>query len=137
MINVVAFAPEHLSQIKLKEVYAREGVRKSVSPGSLTILHESQPIAIFGGFFIGDGNYQVWGLVSDGVKKSPIAFHKAVQLLISEWFARLSIRRMQMSVQCGYEEGWHWAKSLGFRSEGVMKKYAPDGSDCWLFARTL
>lgn len=133
-IQLVHYAPEHLSQIKLKAVYEGEAPRGDVA-GALTFMHEGKPIAIFGGSFVSRGVFRVWGLISEDVKKIPLTFHKAVKLTIQHWAERLNLHRVEMSVMVGFMEGWKWAVSLGFACEGVMRQYGPQRGDYWLFAR--
>lgn len=37
--------------------------------------------------------------------------------------------RIQTKVKAGFEKGIRWVEGLGLHSEGVMERYAPDGSD--------
>lgn len=134
MIKIVPTTPEHLEKIELRAAFENE--RKPIdAPGAITLLKEGSPIAIFGGYVLAPGVYQVWGLVSDQVKECPMAFHRSVKLLLSYQIHNLKVRRTQMSVRCGFQAGWRWATALGFRPEGIMKQYGPDGSDYWLFGR--
>lgn len=134
MVEVVDYKPEHLEKIALKSCH--EGERPNEIRGNaLTLLGRGVPLAIFGWYFICPGVVQVWGLVSDEAAKAKKSFHNTVKLLISFAFERHPILRMQISVRTSYQTGWKWAKSLGFECEGVMKKYGPGGTDCWLFAK--
>lgn len=48
---------------------------------------------------------------------------------------RHGYRRVEASVEDGFDAGHRWAAALGFEREGLMRAYAPDGADCWLYAR--
>jgi hypothetical protein len=134
MIKVRPFRPEDYEKIRLKSIYGPEKIEGVLGP-AFTFLIDEQPIAIFGMYLIGPGLGQVWALTSDDLRREALGFHKAVLGLIYWSFDNWKLRRMQMSVRVGYTEGWKWARSLGFKCEGVMKAYSPDGTDCWLFAR--
>jgi len=134
-IRVAHYTPEHFSRIKLKEVMAKDLGEISTCNGSVTFLVDDEPVAIFGGFFISQGVFQVWSLMSESVRKYPLAFHKSVKEMIDHWFERLNMTRMQMSVRVDHVEGARWAELLGFSCEGTMKKYGPTGDDHKLFAR--
>lgn len=134
MIKIIPTTPEHLAQIELRECFAGEE-RPTQAPNAVTMIVDGVPIAIFGGYRVGSGIYQLWGLVSDRVKDYPASFHRCVKLMLNYHIDSLKLRRVQLSVKVGFVVGWKWAKSLGFACEGIMKSYGPDGSDYWLFAR--
>lgn len=135
-LTVVEFKPEHLENISLKEIHSGE-IPKAVTTYALTILDKETPLAIFGGFFFVPGIIHFWGLVSDDVRKKPIAFHKMVRHLLEFYENRDKPRRMQIDVKADYLEGKKWAKSLGFELEGTMKNYGVNGEDFHLYGRAL
>lgn len=51
------------------------------------------------------------------------------------FFKTCGIRRIEATVDVGFEAGERWMKMLGFKHEGLMKAYRPDGGDMNLFAR--
>jgi hypothetical protein len=133
MIKIVRFAPDHLEQLNLRP---EQGEKPEMVGGNvLTFLHDEKPIAIVGWFLLAPGVAQCWALISEDVKKCPKSFHKNILLLLRWHQDKFEIRRFQMSVSCEFQTGWRWAKALGFTCEGIMKKYAANGSDCWLFGR--
>ncbi|HEV2673379.1 MAG TPA: hypothetical protein VGV37_02490 [Aliidongia sp.] len=60
------------------------------------------------------------------------ALHRCRQQLRA--LAAEGYRRLECSVVVGHAEGLHWAQRLGFKSEGRMRAYGPDGGDHWLMA---
>ena len=46
-----------------------------------------------------------------------------------------SERRMEAHVLDGFMAGHKWMRILGFKPEGLMRKWSPFGEDCWLYAR--
>ena len=44
-------------------------------------------------------------------------------------------RRIETAVLHGFSAAHRWAWKLGFRPEGPMEKYAPNGDTYWLYAR--
>jgi hypothetical protein len=136
MIRIVEFQPEHIEQIELKPCHRTELKDKTVTTYAITFLKEDRPIAIFGGYCPLEGVMQFWGMVSDGVRECPVAFHKTCKSFLEFYQSKYTLRRMQINVRVDYPEGYRWAKALGFELEGVMKKYGPDGTDYALFGRT-
>ena len=136
MLDFVDFIPDHLERIKIRS--AQDGERpKSIRGPAVTILSDGEPLAIFGWYFICPGVVQIWAFVSEGVSEHKKSFHKACKAFLANGIGPVGARRIQFSVRCGFQQGWRWAKALGFRCEGVMEQYAPDGQPCWLFARTF
>lgn len=54
---------------------------------------------------------------------------------VKRWLDACPYRRIETWVMCGHESGERWAKMLGFRMEGRMDCYLPDGHAAYLFAR--
>lgn len=77
------------------------------------------------------GRFYVWGLLADRIG------HKMVTITRSgrRFMENLPHRRIEMTVTAGHEEGFRWAKLLGFQCEGLMRCYGPQGEDCFLFSR--
>jgi hypothetical protein len=139
-IRAEPYQHHHFAELypKLKETYSGD-VDPDMIPRdafATTFFLGGEPIAIFGARQLHRHVFQVWAFTTEAVKKHPRSFHKMVLDLIAFWFGYAQLHRMQMSVRCGYMEGWKWAKALGFKCEGTMKNYSPGGYDCWLFART-
>jgi hypothetical protein len=135
-IQVVPYAPEHLARMKIRDDSKTHPI-KSVSLPAITLTHKGIPIAVFGWMHPDPGMMHVWSLITDDIRFVAFQFHKEVLRLIAHAFERFKLRRMQMSVRAGYHEGWSWACSLGFVCEGTMQRYGIDGTDYWLFARTV
>ena len=136
MINVVNYHPDHLRDICLKSVFKAENI-KEVNTQAITLMGEKRPYAIVGGKFIYPGVFRVWALISEDVYKIPMAFHRMIIRLISNYAKAFNIRRMEMEVSKNFQEGLRWASKLGFKPEGLMEKYMLDGTDAYLMARVF
>jgi hypothetical protein len=134
MIRIVDYKPEHLAAIELRECHRTERP-ESIQTQAVTFLKDEEPLAILGWYQMMPGVGQGWALLSEKVTTCPIAFHKAVKSFLAFVFYKFKLRRLQISVRVGYQKGYYWAKSLGFICEGIMNRYAPDDTACWLFAR--
>jgi hypothetical protein len=132
-LRIVEYKPEHLQNLKLRS--EQESERPPMISGeAYTFLFDDMPVAIIGWRLLSAGILQVWTLLADRVE-CPIRLHRAIGHMIDHGFDVLALRRMQMSVRCGFAAGWNWASALGFSCEGVMQNYGPDGHPYWLFAR--
>lgn len=134
MIKIEKFKPEHFLKIKLRDCHSKENINLVSGDLVFTFLFDDEPIAILGGIPILPGVMQLWGLVSDSVKKCPITFHKVVKRM-SEEYLKGNYQRLQMTVRSDHPEGSKWARALGFQCEGIMRKYGPDGSDYLMFSK--
>ena len=132
MIDIFPYAPHHFDWLNIREAGA---VRPHPSAQAVSLFVGEEIIAILGGVMILEGVMLVWALVSDKIRKYPVEFHKTVKGLIDYQMDR-GVRRMQLTVKSSYEMGARWAEALGFQREGTMRKYHPDGSDSFLYART-
>jgi hypothetical protein len=87
---------------------------------------------VCGGIIInGHGIGQLWSFLS---------VHASVHMLpITRFGVRLltlqSARRIEATTRCNFAAGCRWLSLLGFEVEGVMRKFDPDGSDHYLYAR--
>ena len=135
MIKIVDYELKHLLELRPSSCHLGEEHVNEISSPAVSFIHNGHAIAIFGGFMLAPKVMQVWGLVSDGVKKKPLAFHKAMKLMLEHVMESRELNRMQMSVRTGQPAAWKWAVALGFKCEGKMLKYGVDGTDYFLFAR--
>lgn len=136
VIQVVPFLPEHLETIHVRDEQKGE-IPGKVLTDAVTFMVHDLPIAILGYFLIAPRVVQVWAIIGNEISLCPIAFHKQVLHFINWGFEYFTLQRMQMSVKIHYSKAIKWAESLGFKYEGRMKLYHFDGSDCYLFARTV
>lgn len=133
MIKVVPYSPEHLKAIQVRPECGDKP--ESVIGVAVTFMLEDKPVAILGGHMIARGVGQGWSLISMDATKVPVSLHKNARLFIRYVEERFALQRIQISVRCTFAGGWRWAEGLGFACEGIMRSYASDGGDCWLFAR--
>jgi len=143
MIEVRASRPDDILKLNKLEVFKSDEtldqrIATDIRNGDSfchTLVCDDLPIAIIGGSLMWPGVMHVWTVLGEEIKKCPSAFHKKVKEMIELYADGLKLWRMQMDVNGKYDSGLDWAEALGFKFECVMKKYGPDGSDHWLFAR--
>lgn len=133
-LDVVPFQQIHLSEMEIKTIHKDE-LPKQVRTYAVTVVSKEKPLAVFGAFNFSPGVMHVWGIVSETVRSYPLAFHKTCEKLLTFYEVHDKPRRIQIEVRKDYTGGQRWAESLGFQQEGLMRKYGPDGSDYYLYAR--
>lgn len=80
-----------------------------------------------------EGRAVAWALVSEAAGRRMVELHRAVL----RCFEMHPFRRVETTVATHFEEGHRWARLLGFEREGTMRGYAPNGTDCDLYARVI
>lgn len=59
----------------------------------------------------------------------------AIHSAVTRFLDSTPYRRIEATVDVGFEQGHRWIKMLGFEIEGYMKAYRPDGADMLLYAK--
>lgn len=136
-IKVVPFKPEHLEKIQVGSRYAPGECPKTILTTAFTLFAGEEILAIIGGFPFIPGVVHFWGLISDAVTKYPLAFHKECLKVIRWYEVNEKPRRIQIDVRVTYREGCRWAEALGFKREGTLARWCPDGSDAYLYGRAV
>lgn len=78
-----------------------------------------------------EGRAIAWGLIAKETGPYFLKVTKAV-------FRTMELhpfRRIEASVKSDFVQGHRWAQMLGFKREGTMRAYAPNGDDHDLYAR--
>lgn len=135
MITVIDYKPEHLAKIDLKECFTPTDRPRTICTKAVTVMNGETVLAIFGAFVFVPGVMHIWGMVSKEVRKSPIGFYKISCKLLAFYEKHEKPRRIQIDIKSGDAELAHWAASLGFQCEGIMRNFDRDGSDCYLYGR--
>ena len=91
-------------------------------------------LAMAGIFPLWQGVGEAWSLFTPEALQHGVAFHlRAVKVL--KGFFDQGWWRIQTTVRADFETGILWLDRLGFKDEGLMEKYGPDGSDYIRYAR--
>ena len=138
MFTVVPFKAAHLAAMKVqtaqieatKWVTLEQAESLETSP-SYTALVDGNPVCAAGVVPMWDSRAIAWALVAELGPMNFLKCHRAAKGFLDG----CGIRRVEMSVDCGHRAAHRWARALGFRMEGVMPAYAPDGRSHALYAR--
>ena len=104
---------------------------------SFTGLVNNRPIAAGGVFHLWDGVAEGWVLATKDIYKYPIFCAKHIKQRTEIILKANKIIRIQTSVKADCDVALRFAKWLGFKKEGLMESYGPDGSDFVRFARIM
>ena len=104
---------------------------------SFTGLVNNKPIAAGGVFHLWDGVAEGWVLATKDIYKYPVFCAKHIKQRTEIILKANKIKRLQTSVKADCDVALRFAKWLGLKEEGLMKRYGPDGSDFIRFARII
>ena len=104
---------------------------------SFTGFVNNKPIAAGGVFHLWDGVAEGWVLATKDIYKYPIFCAKHIKQRTEIILKANKIKRIQTSVKADCDVALRFAKWLGFKKEGLMESYGPDGSDFVRFARIM
>ena len=137
--HIEPFRARHLEEIELQSVQI--GLRPFLKAGhalhlaeksfAFTGFQDGKPVGCAGLIELWPGRDCAWSLLSDCGPRIFLNVHRTVVRFLD---ARRT-RRTEMSVDVDHAAGQRWADLLGFRKEGLMKSYSPDGRDAYLYAK--
>lgn len=141
-MKIVAFRPEHVRALELQDAQryfagqlssADYGRMLANAGQAFTALDGDRVIACSGCMEIWDNRAMAWALIAKDAGRHMVGVHKAV----AGFLAGAKWRRIEASVDVGFEPGMRWLRMLGFQQEtpDPMRAYRPDGGDSYLFAR--
>ena len=100
-----------------------------------TGFHNDQPIVCGGINPIWEGVADVWIIMKKGSNKHKFFMLKNIKEKFEETITKRNYHRVQAVVRSDFTHGLRFAKWFNMTSEGVMKKYGPDGKDYIMVAR--
>lgn len=118
MINIEPLNPSHGFHDVVK--YSSHG------PAFVGIWNGT-PIGAAGIVILWDGLGEGWSVASSQGKYHPVAFHRAVKMMMNKCIKSHSIRRLQISVDVESPSSIIWVTMLGFKLESIMPKFGPKG----------
>ena len=99
-------------------------------------LHEGRPIAAVGVTPCWPGRGQAWTILSDEViRDHGLSLTRMTRWHLNDVTERGKLRRIEATVRAGHRAGHRWMHALGFKREGLMRRYGPEGEDHHLYAR--
>lgn len=72
-----------------------------------------------------------WALISPAAGRHFLKIHREVR----KFLTKAPFRRIEATVDVGFQPGHRWMKMLGFEPEGYLKAFRPDGGDQIMYAR--
>ena len=108
------------------------------TPPAFTVIFEDKIVGVGGMIILWDGVGEMWLMLTADCKREGIfgiiAF-QAIKNKVDELITEHKMRRVQCTVRVDFPKARKMVEALGFKLEGLMKEYCPDGCDVWLYGR--
>lgn len=75
-----------------------------------------------------------WLLTACEIERYKVFFHKAIVTMLDKAIRELSLHRVDVSVLAEHEVSIKWLERLGFKNEGLMRKFDSQGNDYYRYA---
>lgn len=133
------FRPDHLERLLLqprqdhvRHLFENPDYGKYLANGLAYAAVEGDTVLACAGLLpMWEGRAEAWALMGADLKRDFIAVHHAVRRFLSI----ADFRRIEAVVDAEFCNGKKWMERLGFRPEGLMRAYTPDGRDCIRYAK--
>ena len=139
------FKKEHADQIisygmnhKLMEVdasYKDHRICLADKGNAYTLFFNKKPVVAGGIYILWNGVAEGWVLANKNIFDIKFLAVKLIKQHTDELCKKNNIKRLQTSVKADFKPGVRFANWLGLETEGLMKKYGPDGTDYLRMAR--
>ena len=140
MPNITTFKKEHLDKINLLFEFPKSA-RMDYQDNKLVIgytgIEDDKILACGGVHKMWEGVGEAWLIVGKEGYDKPRTVGKYTSYIFQHILEEHGLFRIQASVSAIDERANRYAQWLGFEKEGIMRKYAPDGSDYIRYARVI
>ena len=140
MLRLEDLKPEHFNEItgQASQDYFREVIIKHPEYKEMicrqsigcTGFLDNKIIGICGITRLTDYLGEGWAYFSEDIAKAPMAVIKAIKNFLNK---QKHIRRIQCTVDVYNYKAIKFAKALGFKPEGILQAYGPEGHDHMMF----
>ncbi len=138
-MHVVPFQPHHLRALVLQEaqawmqpmLQADYGASLAKAGPCFTLEGDEGVICCAGLVNMWENRAQAWALVSADAGRHFVRIYRGMKGFLD----LQDTRRIEATVDATFAQGHRLMRMLGFKHEGLMRAYLPDGRDCDLYAR--
>jgi hypothetical protein len=142
--QLIKTTPDHIDNLDISDIhegeYSKDGLKLGVAANNVaafTLIHKDKPVAVIGMTMASPGRGIGFGIMSKSIKEHHFAIPRATRFLSYYMAETYGVHRIEMTIRADKPHLRKWAKFLGFKEEGLMKKYGPTGLDYYLCARVF
>lgn len=142
-MHLIPFEPAHLRFLVLQDAQSwmspmldkDYGEYLSKAGQCFTFQHQEKVLGCAGLVNMWENRAQAWSLLSKDAGQHFVGIFRAMLSFLN----LQDIRRIEATVDAGFEQGHRMMRMLGFKIETPepMRAYLPDGRDCHLYARVM
>ncbi len=145
-IRSVAFSPSHLFFYEMNEIEKRiwfatdqplAAMERQAGMGPcITLMSGGRPFVSWGIILLTKTSAEMW-LAADEelLRDNSRPFLRIARRTLDEIGPAMGLLRVQFTIAKGYHDGIRFAEWLKFETEGTLRRFAPDGSDCLIMSR--
>lgn len=134
------FHPAHLTEITLQRatpkdvgLFSDPVYAESLKHGdAFSMFDQGVLIACLGVFECWEGRGIAWAMFDERAGR----FFPQLSLRARKYLRECRFQRVEAYIDEGFAASVRWAKLMGFKKEGNMRKFSPKGADMALFAWT-
>ena len=133
--RIIPFKPEHLVKIRARgdtgfvtDYLAIGKMYEALGPAFSGEV-DGQLLGAAGIAILWKGVGEAWVWVPPEVARYPLFFHRNIRDMMVEVKRAKHLVRIQTTVKVRDVTANAWIKRLGFKAEGVMRRWGPDGED--------
>lgn len=138
-MTILPFRAEHFhaltpqaAQMRAKALWRDGQLQGLESLPSFTLMDDGVVLMIFGHIPFHADRGLVWSILGEQAAEHMISVHRVGRRFVDS----LPYRRIEMEVDCEFEQAHRWARMLGFEMEAErLRCHREDGGDTSLYAR--
>jgi len=141
-LKIMPCTPEHIEKIPWTdqdpafEPYARQAMKQCADGDSTFALMAPEGVVMCGGLApVSPGVAYAWLMASELIQRYPLAACAACMEGLAFLAEKQDLHRVQTAIYPAFTKGRIFAEWLGFKFEGVMRRYSPDRRDYYLYAK--
>ena len=137
-MNIIPFEPAHVARLRVQSRQARllsylvEPYIEALGAAgpAMTAQENGEILACAGIAEQGFGVGTLWAFIAADAGRRFLSLHRGARRLIQLH----PLRRLEATTECDFPQGCRWLELLGFKSEGLLHAYGPDGADHYRYA---
>lgn len=140
MLKFRPFSRDHIRHIKLMFELSDDGRQALVEHKDIngyTLFEEDVVLGIGGVHNIWENVGEAWLLLGREAFDKPKTVARHTVHMFDHMQEEHKYQRIQASISVKDTKAKRFAEWLGFENEGIMRKYGPDGSDYYRYARVM
>jgi|TARA_R100000005_G_scaffold95563_1_gene77625 RimJ/RimL family protein N-acetyltransferase len=140
MPDIIPFVEEHIYLVETEFEFS-EAARRAIGENGVldgySLIDEDDIVACAGVSAMWDGVAEGWIVLSAHAAKHRVSVARYTERLFDDIMKHNNLWRIQASIHTTDEKAIRFAQWLDFEYEGVMRKFGPDGSDYFRYARVV